>query len=387
MKIDTFDPPKFIENISERISKFFPILRYESRLKKISLQFSHPDEKQIKAFGGVITATTPFWDDRQEPSEINFGEWKGEPLPWLKYGGDRRWFLAASEDIIGEILENGVATTVINSKMWKHFSKQYTQEYTQKRKDFEKNNLAWKHLQELNSDEMKKTMTEDQRKALATMYQSKLEKDPIYQALEEEKKDIYALNTFANYLEKDEKKEERETFQEELRKLKKEYNSDELKEVIPDEKQRLAVRGVMHKKLKKEAKSNQEILANSSQKNKKNTPLMTPVLRDAVIGLLASSVRSIENNRIVLKPLSNSWKPVWKSFVEQYVGQPLEKCPKALRPHSNIEVVKLIAEYMQDREEGKETPLVKEVLNRRAEIEKDKDGYLRIPRPRVVHQR
>ncbi|MDY6407515.1 MAG: hypothetical protein SPL08_02265, partial [Pseudomonadota bacterium] len=269
MKIDTFDPPKFIENISGRIGKFFPIVRYDGPLKKISLQFSHPDEKQIKAFGGVITATDPFWDD--QPSEMNFGEWKGEPLSWLYSSGNVRWYLYADQDVIGEILENGVATTVINSKMWKHFAKQYTQEYTQKRKDFEKTNLAWKHLQELNSDEIKKAMTEDQRKALANMYQSKLEKDPVYQALEEEKKDIYALNMFANYLEKDEKKEERETFQEELRKLKKEYNSDELKEVIPDEKQRLAVRGVMHKKLKKEAKSNQEILANSSQKKKKST--------------------------------------------------------------------------------------------------------------------
>ena len=72
----------------------------------------------------------------------------------------------------------------------------------------------------------------------------------VYQV---KKQDVFDLDTYVKYLKKQEKSEERKGLRGRLESLITEYHSDDIKEILPDKKKRLSVRGVMHRKLKKEA--------------------------------------------------------------------------------------------------------------------------------------
>lgn len=90
----------------------------------------------------------------------------------------------------------------------------------------------------------------EQKKSLVKFYRSKLHKDPNYAPIAEIEKDCYALGTLVNSRKKSEKKTVRDTLMVAMQELKKEYASDEMKEILPEQEKRLAVRATVRKKLK-----------------------------------------------------------------------------------------------------------------------------------------
>ena len=142
---------------------------------------------------------------------------------------------------------------LIGLNEWQNCHDFYAKKYQTEKREFEAKNPIWKKIMDLDSEDMKASMSEKELKAMRKLYEAQLKKDPNYQSLQSLKQDVFDLDTYVKYFKKQEKSEERKGLKGCLESLKKEYDSSEVKEALPDEKTRLTVRGIMHKKLKKEA--------------------------------------------------------------------------------------------------------------------------------------
>ena len=233
------------------------------------------DAEKLIAMGGKVIKR----DEWDHPVVRFKSEELGEPLDWWpmyydQYAKDHlKTSIFANEDDCkgyfacvtydGEHLhpvqcyKNSGVQEKINSflglKEWQNCHDYYAKKYEVDKKKFESKNLIWKQLQELNSPKMKARLSENERESMQNLYEARLKKDPDYQSLQELKRGIVDLSTYIKWLKKEKQKDKRGGLRERLESLKKEYDSTEVKEALPDEKKRLSVRGIMHKKLKKEA--------------------------------------------------------------------------------------------------------------------------------------
>ncbi|MBR6412954.1 MAG: hypothetical protein IKS41_07355 [Alphaproteobacteria bacterium] len=229
--------PDFVKRVRK---KFLPI---SISSYDYSLEFPKNEEnqKRLEALGVNISDRGTF----------QLGSLNGKPVEWNYY------YYSDFDNSVwcpkGVSKSEHRCVQLFGIKEWTHCRDFYKKKYDVDKKNFESQNPIWKQLQELNSPEMKAVLSESERNAMKNLYEAKLKKDPNYQSLQELKKDIFDLDTYVKYIAKAAKSSSRRGFKERLSKLKAEYDSGDVKGAIPDEKRRLSARGVMHKKLKKEA--------------------------------------------------------------------------------------------------------------------------------------
>lgn len=226
--------PDFVERVKK---KFWPISMFPN-----GLQFPKTEEnqKRLEAFGVNVS----------EGGSFQFGSLDGKPVEWgCFYYSDIDRSLWCPRGVS----KSDYCNVRFSLKEWTHCRDFYKKKYEVDKKNFESQNPIWKQLQELGSAEMKAVLSESERSAMRNLYEAKLKKDPDYLSLQELKKGVFDLDTYIRYITKAAKSSSRQGFKERLHKLKAEYDSGDVKGAIPNEKRRLSARGVMHKKLKKEA--------------------------------------------------------------------------------------------------------------------------------------
>ena len=87
---------------------------------------------------------------------------------------------------------------------------------------------------------------------MTLFYQEQLRKDPEYKALEELKKDLIVLHTYVLSRQKEKTKERRKDLKTLLQGLRTDYNSQEMRKIIPNSKRRMETRARMRKELEKD---------------------------------------------------------------------------------------------------------------------------------------
>ncbi|MBR6411843.1 MAG: hypothetical protein IKS41_01620 [Alphaproteobacteria bacterium] len=244
-------------NFVERVQKFLPTPLY---MRDGSICFSFLDGK-----ADIFGKKEPLTSLGRE--RMTLGVWEGTSFEWTEHsifskeeGWQKYWklnddqSLGTRDEIIRTLFEEKF-DKLFTIKEWKKCRKFYAQEYEAKKKTLEVQNPVWNKLTALDSEDVKKVMSDKQMKAMRNLYEAKLKDDPDYQALQELKQDVFALDTYISYREKEKERDSRDGLKQKLKDLTDEYASPEIKEVFPDEKQRLAVRGTLHKKLKRDART------------------------------------------------------------------------------------------------------------------------------------
>ena len=135
----------------------------------------------------------------------------------------------------------------ISSDEWSNAYKNLRKAYEKQKKEFEEKNPIWNKLKALDSIEVKKTLSETELNNMKQLYEEQLSKDPDYKVLENLTLDLCAIDTKVKQDRKEGQKEERNAKKNKLRKLRNEYRSGVIKKAIPDVKERLALRKIMHK--------------------------------------------------------------------------------------------------------------------------------------------
>ena len=241
--------PDFVK----RVKKFLPKVFTD---EKGTLYLNLTDSDEIRKFGGecIPSGRDRFLVPSSKTTHMyRFGTSvkKRNPVLWEKFHSGRyelKSMVGATADTLFE-QPNGI----LGIKEWTKCHEWYSKKYTEQEKKFHEKNPIWKKIMDLDSEEMKAALDKKELDAMRSLYETQLKGDPDYQSLQDLKQDVFDLDTYVKYLKKQEKCEERKGLRGRLEGLITEYHSDDIKEILPDEKKRLSVRGVMHRKLKKEA--------------------------------------------------------------------------------------------------------------------------------------
>jgi len=222
-----------LEEIKKRLDKFNPIESYDNyyalRTFRSGKDTELTDSKLVCAFLGDAASFYRNGGDFSFAGE----NWHCEHGYYLAYNQKHKY------------ADNSTPETkkpAITLEEWKNF-RTFFKEYCQIKEDeFKKTNINWAQLKVL--EEM--DLSEKEKNSMQTYYREKLSQDKDYCALMDLKKDMIAVDAIIKHLQK----EERTALSEDLKKLRSEYNSAEMKERLPDEKKRLAVRKAMHELIK-----------------------------------------------------------------------------------------------------------------------------------------
>ena len=245
-------------------------MRFEDRIKKFLPEYEiqcgyyghhlcvNFDSEKTRAFDceTVVTGTMYHRDEKGEPYyQRVLGKFQSQPIvfengPGLQYV-DNGASHCNDESLYKKIEEDGFAS-IITAKEWENCLDYYTKKY-KKYEEAYRADPVYAQLKALDDPEVQKTMTPEVCKQTRAFYLAKLKEQPGYQALQEMKKDVAVLTTYVQYRKKQEKADQRSKLSAKLSELRKNYNSKDMKAIIPDEKQRMAARVAMRKKLEKDA--------------------------------------------------------------------------------------------------------------------------------------
>ena len=244
----------------DRIKKFLP--DYEIHTYKpgpyghyLRVNF---DSEKTRAFGceTVVTGETYDRDEKGEPHyQRVLGKFQSRPIVFH----DGLGFRSVDEDsshcsdgyLCKKIEEDGFAS-IITAKEWENCLDYYTKEYEKYEEEY-RTDPVYAQLKALDDPEVQKTMTPEVCEQTRAFYLAKLEKNPGYKTLQEMKKDVAVLTTYVQYRKKQERTGQRRELSAKLSELRKDYNSKDMKAIIPDEKKRMAARVAMRKKFEKDA--------------------------------------------------------------------------------------------------------------------------------------